>query len=66
MLDKYGRTVVSKLKYDGVNPDYIEDWVRLYEATGLDLRDLADGMDVDAFIDAYEDGDLDGMCDIAL
>lgn len=46
---------------DGWDEAYIADWMRVYEATGFDMRNLCDGMDVDAFLDAYEEGDLDAM-----
>lgn len=53
--------VVSQMRANGYCEEYIDDWCRVYDETGLDLRDMADDMDVDAFLDAYEEGDLDEM-----
>ena len=33
----------------------------MYDNTGIDMRDLADGMDVEAFVEAYEEGDFEAM-----
>lgn len=60
-MEDYGTRVVSKMINDGVCDEYIRDWQRVYDETGLDMRDLADGMDVDAFLEAYEEGDWDAM-----
>lgn len=60
-MDKRAERIVNKMKVEGWDEDYIVDWLRVYEATGLDMRDMCDGMDVDAFLDAYEEGDLDAM-----
>lgn len=60
-MDKRAERITNKMRADGLNEDYIADWLRVYEATGFDMRDMCDGMDVDAFLDAYEDGDLDAM-----
>lgn len=57
----YRDRVVSHMIEEGWDKNYIEDWERVYDETGLDMRDLADGMDVDAFLDAYERGDIDEM-----
>lgn len=57
----YRDRVVSHMIEEGWDKNYIEDWERVYDETGLDMRDLADGMDVDAFLDAYECGDWDEM-----
>lgn len=57
----YRDSVVSYMTEEGWDKDYIEDWERVYDETGLDMRDMADGMDVDAFLDAYERGDIDEM-----
>lgn len=57
----YRDRVVSKMTEEGWDEDYIENWKRVYDETGLDMRDMADGMDVDAFLDAYERNDLDEM-----
>lgn len=53
--------VVSQMRANGYCEEYIDDWCRVYDETGLDLRDMADNMDVDAFLDAYEEGDFDEM-----
>ena len=53
--------VVSQMQADGCCEEYIGDWCRVYDETGLDMRDMSDGMDVDAFLDAYEEGDFDEM-----
>lgn len=60
-MDKYSQRVVSKMRANGWDEDYIKDWIRVYEETGLDMRDMADGMDVDAFLEAYENDDIDAM-----
>ena len=57
----YRDSVVSHMIEEGWDKDYIADWERVYDETGLDMRDMADGMDVDAFQDAYENGDFDAM-----
>lgn len=57
----YRDSVVSYMTNEGWDENYIEDWKRVYDETGLDMRDLADGMDVDAFLDAYENDDFDAM-----
>lgn len=57
----YRDRVVSHMIEEGWDENCIEDWERVYDETGLDMRDMADGMDVDAFLDAYERGDIDEM-----
>lgn len=57
----YRDSVVSHMLDEGWDEGYIEDWCRVYDETGLDMRDMADGMDVDAFLDAYENDDFDAM-----
>lgn len=57
----YRETVIAHMRAENWDEDYIEDWIRVYDETGLDMRDMCDGMDVDAFLDAYEEGDLDAM-----
>ena len=57
----YREQTIAEMRNDGYDEDFILDWVRIYDETGLDLRDMSDGMDVDAFLDAYEEGDLDEM-----
>lgn len=61
MKDKFFEKSIEEMRAEGYCEDYIEDWTRVYEETGLDMRDMCDGMDVDAFLDAYEEGDLDAM-----
>lgn len=61
MSDKYMKEAIEQLKKEGACKEYIDDWVRVYNETGMDIRDMADGMDVDAFLDAYECGDYDEM-----
>lgn len=60
-MEDYGMRVITKMIQDGVCDEYIRDWQRVYDETGLDMRDMADGMDVDAFLEAYEEGDIDAM-----
>lgn len=57
----YRENVIAHMRAEEWDEDYIEDWIRVYDETGLDMRDMCDGMDVDAFLDAYEEGDLDAM-----
>lgn len=57
----YREDVIAHMRAEDWDEDYIEDWIRVYDETGLDMRDMRDGMDVDAFLDAYEEGDLDAM-----
>lgn len=57
----YREQTIAEMQNDGYDEDFIEDWCRIYDETGLDLRDMSDGMDVDAFLDAYEEGDFDEM-----
>ena len=57
----YREQTIAEMRNDGYDEDFILDWVRIYDETGLDLRDMSDGMDVDAFLEAYEEGDLDEM-----
>lgn len=57
----YRDQTIASMRNDGYDEDFILDWVRIYDETGLDLRDMSDGMDVDAFLEAYEEGDLDEM-----
>lgn len=57
----YREDVIAHMRAEEWDEDYIEDWIRVYDETGLDMRDMCDGMDVDAFLDAYEEGDLDAM-----
>jgi len=57
----YRENVIAHMRAENWDEDYIEDWIRVYDETGLDMRDMCDGMDVDAFLDAYEEGDLDAM-----
>lgn len=57
----YRDRTIASMRNDGYDEDFILDWVRIYDETGLDLRDMSDGMDVDAFLEAYEEGDLDEM-----
>lgn len=59
--DEYREKAIAHMLDEGWDDDYIEDWERVYDETGLDMRDMADGMDVDAFLDAYERGDIDEM-----
>lgn len=59
--DRYRERTVEMMESEGWDGDYISDWCRVYDETGLDMRDMCDGMDVDAFLDAYEEGDLDAM-----
>lgn len=60
-MEDYGTRVITEMIRDGVCDEYIRDWERVYDETGLDMRDMADGMDVDAFLEAYEEGDWDAM-----
>lgn len=57
----YREDVIAHMRAANWDEDYIEDWIRVYDETGLDMRDMCDGMDVDAFLDAYEEGDWDAM-----
>ena len=57
----YRDKVVKMMQDEEWDKDYIDEWCRVYDETGLDMRDMADGMDVDAFLEAYEEGDLDAM-----
>lgn len=57
----YRDKVVKMMQDEEWDEDYISEWCRVYDETGLDMRDMADGMDVDAFLEAYEEGDLDAM-----
>lgn len=57
----YREDVIAHMRAEDWDEDYIEDWIRVYDETGLDMRDMCDGIDVDAFLDAYEEGDLDAM-----
>lgn len=57
----YRDKVVKMMQDEEWDEDYINEWCRVYDETGLDMRDMADGMDVDAFLEAYEEGDLDAM-----
>ena len=59
--DRYRERTVEMMKSEGWDEDYISDWCRVYDETGLDMQDMCDGMDVDAFLEAYEEGDLDAM-----
>lgn len=59
--DSYRDKVVAEMRANDWCEDYIEDWCKVYDETGLDMRDMADGIDVDAFLEAYEYGDLDAM-----
>lgn len=59
--DKYRDSQVAEMIANDWDEDYISDWCRVYDETGLDMRDMADGMDVDAFLEAFEEGDLDAM-----
>ena len=54
----YREQTIAEMRNDGYDEDFILDWVRIYDETGLDLRDMSDGMDVDAFLDAYEEWTL--------
>ena len=51
----YREDVIAHMRAENWDEGYIEDWIRVYDETGLDMRDLCDGMDVDAFLDAYEE-----------
>lgn len=57
----YRDKAVAEMRANNRDEDYIEDWRRIYDETGLDMRDMRDGMDVDAFLEAYENDDLDAM-----
>jgi len=57
----YRDKAVAEMRANDWNEDYIEDWCRIYDETGLDMRNMCDGMDVDAFLEAYENGDLYAM-----
>lgn len=59
--DEYREKTIAFMLDEGWDEDYIADWERVYDETGLDMRDMADGMDVDAFLDAYENDDFDAM-----
>ena len=61
MNDSYRDHAVTNMRAKHWSEEYIEDWCRVYDETGLDMRDMADGMDIDAFLEAFEDGDLDAM-----
>lgn len=60
-MSKYEERIIAEMRKANYSEEYISDWIRVYEETGLDMRCLADGMDVDEFLDAYEEGDLDTM-----
>ena len=60
-MASYKELVVNELKRSGACKQYIEDWIYVYDNTGIDMRDLADGMDVEAFVEAYEEGDFEAM-----
>lgn len=61
MSDKYRESVLKTAEREGWCEEYLDDWLRVYDETGMDMRDFADGMDVDAFLEAYEEDDLDAM-----
>lgn len=61
MGKNYKESVIAELKSEGACQEYIDDWIYVYENTGMDMRDFADGMDVEAFVEAYEEGDFDMM-----
>ena len=49
---------INRMLKEGYSLDYISDWKNMNDATGLDLRDMSDGVDVDEFLDIWEDEDL--------
>ena len=64
-MSSYKQKAINNMISEGYCKDYIDDWIKIYDATGLDKRDLADGdWDADEFIDAYEDGDFDTLFDM--
>ena len=39
-MDKRAERITNKMRAEGLDENYIADWLRVYEATGLDMRDL--------------------------
>jgi hypothetical protein len=55
---EYEISEINRMLKEGYTLDFISDWKKMNEETGLDLRDMADGVDVDEFLDILEDENL--------
>lgn len=65
MKDSYREQALREMKAEGYCEDFIDDWIKIYDATGMDKRSMSDGLwDADDFIDAYEAGDFDACLDM--